>query len=59
MRRFELPDAHHQPLKALVNEAYDLALFFYRASALHYMLFIDDKETRGGIMHVSYTSGLV
>ncbi|CCO30822.1 Protein cwh43 [Rhizoctonia solani AG-1 IB] len=52
MRRFELPDAHHQPLKALVNEAYDLALFFYRASALHYMLFIDDKETRGGIMHI-------
>ncbi|CAE6426794.1 unnamed protein product [Rhizoctonia solani] len=51
MRRFELPDAHRQPLKALVTEAYDLALFFYRASALHYMLFIDEKDTRSGMMH--------
>ncbi|KAF8689085.1 Frag1/DRAM/Sfk1 family, partial [Rhizoctonia solani] len=53
MRRVELPDAHQQPLKALVTEAYDLALFLYRASALHYMLFINEKDTRSGIMHVA------
>ncbi|KAH7341954.1 hypothetical protein B0J17DRAFT_626374 [Rhizoctonia solani] len=51
MRRVELLDAHQQPLRALVTEAYDLALFFYRAVALHYMLFLNEKETRSTMMH--------
>ncbi|CAE6515200.1 unnamed protein product [Rhizoctonia solani] len=53
MKRVELPDAHRQPLKALVTDAYDLALFFYRAAALHYMLFINEKDTRSTMMHAT------
>ncbi|CAE7225798.1 unnamed protein product [Rhizoctonia solani] len=51
MKRIELPDIHQEPLKALVTEAYDLALFFYRAVALHYMLFLNEKDTRSVLMH--------
>ncbi|CAE6519161.1 unnamed protein product [Rhizoctonia solani] len=50
LRRVDLPDAHRQPLKALVTEAYDLALFFYRTVALHYMLFLDEKDTRSAMI---------
>ncbi|KAG8715383.1 hypothetical protein FRC11_004427 [Ceratobasidium sp. 423] len=50
LKRMELPDAHQQPLRALVTEAYDLALFFYRAVALHYMLFLNEKDTRSAMV---------
>ncbi|KAJ1307350.1 hypothetical protein OPQ81_001455 [Rhizoctonia solani] len=54
MKRIELPNAHRQALKALVTEAYDLALFFYHAVALHYMLFLNEKDTRSNMMHAMF-----